>query len=216
MLESAMPRERDLQLNSLSRYRKRSDQFTLEVHSHCEVPAGCGGVVLRWINPRQTVPFLMRIYAPGPAEVFLDGTMPVSGTSLLSIGNHVVAIHLTQANLEQGLLMFAAFSTRERMGVTRQGPPVRELSVLSRADGSWRYTATQPVDDWRLPEFNDAAWQPMIDRPIARPDKKQPGSYQHQLLEETGAHALGLPLDFGTREVWVRKTIVVGESAISC
>jgi hypothetical protein len=38
---------KDLRLNSLSRYTKRSPEYVLEEHSHCEVPAGCGGVVLR-------------------------------------------------------------------------------------------------------------------------------------------------------------------------
>ena len=37
-------------LNGPDRYRKRSPRLVLEEHSHCEVPAGCGGVVLRWIN----------------------------------------------------------------------------------------------------------------------------------------------------------------------
>ncbi len=33
----------DLNLNSLSRFSKKSSTMILEVYSHCEVPAGCGG-----------------------------------------------------------------------------------------------------------------------------------------------------------------------------
>ena len=41
----------DLRLNELERFRKTSSRLALEAHSHCEVPAGCGGVVLRWTRP---------------------------------------------------------------------------------------------------------------------------------------------------------------------
>jgi len=41
----------DLRLNSLDRFRKSKSGLTLEVYSSCEVPAGCGGAVLRWRRP---------------------------------------------------------------------------------------------------------------------------------------------------------------------
>lgn len=40
--------DRELKLNSISRFSKQSPRLVLEEHGHCEVPAGCGGVVLRW------------------------------------------------------------------------------------------------------------------------------------------------------------------------
>jgi hypothetical protein len=43
-------------LNSLDRFRKHPGQLVLEEHGHCEVPAGCGGVVLRWRNPNPSPP----------------------------------------------------------------------------------------------------------------------------------------------------------------
>ena len=45
----SMP-DRQLRINTLSRYRGRPPRLVLEEHNHCEVPAGCGGVVLRWRN----------------------------------------------------------------------------------------------------------------------------------------------------------------------
>jgi hypothetical protein len=68
----------ELRLNSLSRYSKQSDEYTLEVHSHCEVPAGCGGVVLRWRNPRLSIPIEIWTYTTGEAQLFLDGNVPAS------------------------------------------------------------------------------------------------------------------------------------------
>jgi hypothetical protein len=34
----------ELKLNDLDRYHKRSASLILQEYSHCEVPAGCGGV----------------------------------------------------------------------------------------------------------------------------------------------------------------------------
>jgi len=71
--------DRELKLNSLSRYQKNSPQFILEAHGHCEVPAGCGGVVLRWWNPSQGVPVQMWVYTPGECAFYLDGKPAESG-----------------------------------------------------------------------------------------------------------------------------------------
>lgn len=42
----------NLKLNTLDRFTKQPGLLALQESSHCEVPAGCGGVVLRWIDPR--------------------------------------------------------------------------------------------------------------------------------------------------------------------
>jgi hypothetical protein len=52
-----------LKLNGLSRYTKQSPRLVLEEYSHCEVPAGYGGVVLRWRNPDQPLPMLVSSFA---------------------------------------------------------------------------------------------------------------------------------------------------------
>ncbi len=48
----------ELKLNTIGRFVKRSPCLALEQHNHCEVPAGCGGVVLRWFNPSRGIPIL--------------------------------------------------------------------------------------------------------------------------------------------------------------
>src|SRR5262249_23220637 len=80
----------NLRLNAISRYSKQSSQYVLEVHSHCEVPAGCGGLVLRWRNPHLAIPLEIWTYTVGEARVWLVGTAlaparrssPTASTSL--------------------------------------------------------------------------------------------------------------------------------------
>ncbi|MFX0095185.1 MAG: hypothetical protein ACFFBD_25855, partial [Candidatus Hodarchaeota archaeon] len=84
-----MPRK--LRLNSLSRYSKKSARLILEEYSHCEIPAGCGGVVLRWIDPREKVYFNLERVICGSYEIFLDGDPPPKySTPNLEYGEHVL------------------------------------------------------------------------------------------------------------------------------
>ena len=64
----------DLRLNELQRYRKTSSRLALEVHSHCEVPAGCGGVVLRWRRPGAPVGISLLSYVSGSLEGGVGGS----------------------------------------------------------------------------------------------------------------------------------------------
>src|SRR5438445_588541 len=96
------------QLNSLERFRKQPGRLVLEEHSHCEVPAGCGGVVLRWRNPRATLPLLLHLYAPGEFTLSLDGDTPRTGRVDVAPGRHVVGLVLPDADLAAGLFLFAA------------------------------------------------------------------------------------------------------------
>ena len=61
------------QLNSLERFRKRSPRLLLEQYDSCEVPAGCGGVVLRWRDPHAARPVVVSAAGGtgGPAVVGL-------------------------------------------------------------------------------------------------------------------------------------------------
>jgi len=63
-------------LNSLGRFRKQPGRLVLEEHSHCEVPTGCGGVVLRWRNPHAVLPVTMHLYTPVRATLLVDGKEP--------------------------------------------------------------------------------------------------------------------------------------------
>src|SRR5947199_1939086 len=96
------------QLNSVERFRKQPGRLVLEEHSHCEVPAGCGGVVLRWRNPLAALPVTVHLYAPVKPVCFLDGDELQTGRIDLVPGRHVAAVLLDNVDLSAGLLMFAA------------------------------------------------------------------------------------------------------------
>ena len=87
--------EEDLRLNTLNRFRKRSPKLLLEQYSHCEVPAGCGGVVLRWVDPASTIPAIVRVYCPGESKIFVDGNELGSSRVDLAAGAHVLALELS-------------------------------------------------------------------------------------------------------------------------
>src|SRR3954471_21444558 len=104
----------EMRLNSLERFRKQSDRLVLEAHGHCEVPAGCGGVVLRWRNPTAALPLLVHLYSPGKSELFLDGAAVVHTGNDVAPGEHVFAFVLEDADLSAGLFMFVAVHDQER------------------------------------------------------------------------------------------------------
>lgn len=108
--------ERELRLNSLARYAKSSPLYVLEEHGHCEVPAGCGGVVLRWRNPRAGVPVHMWLYRQGDGAVFLDGAPLPSARPVASFGDHLLAFELAVADPRYTVLMFAAGYRRPARG----------------------------------------------------------------------------------------------------
>src|SRR5438874_7695849 len=131
--------ERDLKLNSLGRYGKSNSRLILEAHSHCEVPAGCGGVVLRWRNPDALVPLTVYVYSPVPTTCFLDGEPLRAARFDITPGSHVVGFVLEDVVLADGLLMFAGVNdpkgSRTRVPAEVSEPP---LQVLTKPDGTWK------------------------------------------------------------------------------
>jgi hypothetical protein len=213
------------ELNSLSRFRKQSGRLVLEEHSHCEVPAGCGGVVLRWRNPLAAVPLTLHLYTPVPAACFLDGA-PV-GTARVdpAPGRHALALALENAPLSAGLILFAAVPPRNE---TQGGADVVQapLQVLTADDGTWRATLKPPPgDDWKLPAFDDGEWTVLKAAPAPQLQRGDPGAYRCGECIRLGAICLGLPANvrggmpaslwqrlFGppgspavTGNVWIRK-----------
>jgi len=99
--------ERELKLNSLGRYGKGGgSRLVLEEHGHCEVPAGCGGAVLRWRNPNSGLLFLLHGF--GNDEILLDGVSPSSARLLVPFGEHVLSLAVTELVLGDVVLGFAA------------------------------------------------------------------------------------------------------------
>src|SRR5688572_19271750 len=85
----------DLYLNELHRYRKTSSKLALEVHSSCEVPAGCGGVVLRWRRPDEDIGVSVWTYVSGPpSDIFLDGQRMEEQRATVAPGPHVLSFIL--------------------------------------------------------------------------------------------------------------------------
>lgn len=143
----------ELRLNSLDRFRKRSPKLVLEEHSHCEVPAGCGGVVLRW-RDSGAIPFRMWLATPGrEAQAWIDGEVSQSAVPTLVPGVHVLALQVAVAP-GGGVLVFAGTTDPEE---TEAQPSHLHTTVCSAPDGSWSYSLTPPEDGaWLRPGF--AGW----------------------------------------------------------
>jgi hypothetical protein len=193
----------DLRLNSISRYSKQSSEYTLEVHSHCEVPAGCGGVVLRWRNPRLSVPLEIWTYTTSEAQFFLDGVIPTSGRPLVPYGEHVLAWIIT--SFDPAAIVLACSATYEEtqrpIHVHVIPPTVQSVSILSAPDGTWRYTFTPPPGTWTRPDFDDSAWPAMVARPVGEEELRK--NYRLKRIHALGAQSLGVVGSSHT--VWVRR-----------
>src|SRR5438067_8150882 len=133
------------QLNSLDRFRKKPERLVLEEHSHCEVPAGCGGVVLRWRNPHAAVPLRVHFYSPARAALFLDNAPLSSGRPELSPGEHLLALALEEIDLSSGIFLFVArHDPQTSRGHTPSSVQETPQKVLGVGDGSWRFTLEEP------------------------------------------------------------------------
>jgi hypothetical protein len=183
------------QINSVSRFRKRSGRLVLEEYSHCEVPAGCGGVVLRWRNPQAGRLVTIYLYTPKEAACFLDGTKLETGRVDLTPGPHGLAVFLKDFKPSAGLIMFAA--VHDPMGSPEdQASGVTEyaLKVLSADDGTWKFTLEPPATgDWTTAAFDDRAWPALVKVPTPRSDPTDFSLFQCRQCAELGAACLGLP-----------------------
>ena len=201
----------DQKLNSLERFRKRSPHLVLEQHSHCEVPAGCGGVVLRWRNPREARPLRFHLYTSGKAECWLDGEPLQRGHFDLVPGRHVLAIVIEQGD-RTALLRAALIHDTER--VTAEGAAGEvPFRVISAANGSWKATLSPPGEGWQGLGYNDADWGAMAACTIPEVNWSEPGAYQWHACEDAGAPGLrASSLPRPTARVgaaWVRHVFVL-------
>jgi hypothetical protein len=196
--------DRELKLNSLSRYAKQSPLLILEEHGHCEVPAGCGGVVLRWRDPRAGVPLILRVYAAGEATVLLDGQPPPSARSVVPFGEHVLGIVV--AGLDPAYLALMVTVTNDAPS-GRTSRPEDPVSVVTADDGTWRYANEEPTgDEWLRPGFDDSGWPAMVARPRRRPPEDPKRDYDQYLVERLASDgAVGLGVAPGTGTAWVRR-----------
>ena len=201
----------DLNLNSLLRYSKKSSRYVLEAQSHCEVPAGCGGVVLRWRDPKKGIPLTFRIYAGGAYKFFLDAHPLPSARPIVPIGEHVVSVVISEFDPSRVVLLFAAKYEEKGAGIGySERAAAGALHFLSAPDGSWKCSSVEPQgNSWQLAGFDDSAWTAMPAREWA-PDREQKATVQSYRAEELlrmGAQGLGVA--GSPTKVWIRRTFSV-------
>jgi hypothetical protein len=202
------------ELNSLERFRKRSARLVLEEHGHCEVPAGCGGVVLRWRAPEHlTCPVTIYSYSPTPVECRIDGAEPESSHGNFPVGRHALTFLFAGVDPAAVLLVCAAVQDLRRPVLhLPPGLADRALKVLTADDDAWKYALGPAGDDaWLTPAFDDSAW-PALVRAAAppTPDQREPGSWNFRRAVELGAVFLGLlPGAPGPATVRVRRSFEI-------
>ncbi|MCB9752369.1 MAG: hypothetical protein H6713_20635 [Myxococcales bacterium] len=191
----------ELRLNELLRFRKTSRRLALEVHSHCEVPAGCGGVVLRWRRADAPIGLNLQLYVSGALQhARVDDQELSEQRVVVAPGAHLLTFKIDRP-APGGLLLFRAeLNPRIRSAAT---PTLR-----SATDGRWRASVDKPGSGWRGPDFDDAAFEPLVEVRVSRPRGDQQWRYDYLSRDATG---LGLPaasrwrvLQRPPRAVWVR------------
>lgn len=203
------------QINSLDRFRKKSSRLVLETYSHCEAPAGCGGVVLRWRNPHAALALSVYFYAPGRSMLYLDSRLIIHTSVDVPPGGHVFAIHLQNIDLTGGLFMFAAMHDPQRPRKSMpEGITENPWQLLSAADGSWRVLTEAPIEHdalWTAPRFDDSSWG-QLSRVVPNPDVewREPGAHQAHRCNLASAGFLALPAGTsGSGDVWIRRRFVI-------
>lgn len=201
-----------LRLNTLHRFRKFSPRLLLEEYSHCEVPAGCGGVVLRWIDPSAATPAVIRVFAEAQLSSWLNGVAIESGRVDLRPGMNVLALALEQVQQPEPSRIGSVLA--RSIGRDRAAPllvsilralgndPVsgpRSVVLLASGQGraTWRVHDREPSPSWTLPEFDDREWA--TPRRATLSDEQRSNWRVGQLLEH-GAAPLAVPGE----QAWVR------------
>lgn len=198
---------RKQQTNSLDRFRKHSPRLVLEEHTHCEIPAGCGGVVLRWRNPRAAQPYQLHAWiAAREWTARIDGEPLMYTRFDLAPGWHALTFVLDDADLSSALLACVLqYAPPER---TSPAPP-HPRDVATAGDHSWRATLTPPPDGWDAATFDASAWS--ILHAVAAPtlDDSDEGRYRFGHINELGGVCLALAGGRGRGPVWLRRLFQV-------
>ena len=188
--------ERELKLNSIDRYVKESPNFVLEEHGHCEVPAGCGGVVLRWRDPMAPVPVKLQLWLSVDSHgTYVDGSAPSSSRPSIRPGSHVLMIAATLESRQPVQLLFRAVAD----------PDSPTTILTSEPYFDWRCTDAEPVRAaWEQADFDASEWNPMTDTVLSDQPKE---AYLVRRLLDAGAVALTTPPLAGP--IWIRTTFDV-------
>jgi hypothetical protein len=216
--------EEDLRLNTLHRFAKHSPRLTLQEYSHCEVPAGCGGAVLRWVDPRRGIPVRVRVIVLGEAETWLDGKQLPGGYTRIESGAHVIALHVTKlgrAAWEHNAssvprpvpLIVSVFAD----GGPNQGGGGIADDLLERARRvERRWTSVKPAPEFAATGFDDRTWRVL--GPAAEDLLEPLPAHTRRTLERmrrdgTSMFTLGDPAEPTLEEAWVRIAFTLDASA---
>jgi hypothetical protein len=203
-------------LNSLGRFRKQPVRLVLEQHGHCEVPAGCGGVVLRWRNPHTLLTVTLYLYTPKEAECRLDGAALQTGHIDLAPGRHVLTVALADVDLAGPLLMFAAaHNPKDFQQVRPAAVSERPFKAVSKADRSWKFTLSPPPEGWPALDFDDRDWPALGAAATPKLTWQDYNSWQCSQCIRLGAACLGVlaPAGKKARGGWQRLLGVAGPPA---
>ena len=193
----------DLNINSIDRFRKNSERLILEQHGSCEVPAGCGGVVLRWHNPFEGRPVAFTGALAGRMDLFVNG-QAIATRAILPFGENVIALRLTELDSRYPFL----FASRLDIPQSAQSEQSDEDLILtegcSQTDGEWLYSVEPDGDDvWIELEFDDSEWTPLLELNEDYPEENR---WRFESVEHRGGRPLKLPQ---AESICIRRKLII-------
>lgn len=202
-----------LRLNGLARFRKHSSSLALEAYTNCEVPAGCGGVVLRWRRPGAPIGLSFSSHVAAESKVLrLDGQELDEQRTQVAPGEHILSMELGKPG-HQGIVLL-------RVSLEPTIASARKSTLVSKGSENWRATVEEPGDGWSLPGFDDSRFLDMVEANVPQPEGNAKWSWEFLQRDATGMglpkEAQQVPRQFLSRlfvsqrpKAWVRFTFYV-------
>lgn len=152
--------------------------------------------MLRWRNPAEPIPMLLRSslwWSGKHKEIFLDGKETQHASKIpVTLGKHALTLTVEDFDPAYAIILMTG---RLNEDYVRLLPLEGDTFFCSVPDATWRYSLKPPVGDaWQLPDFDDSAWLPMVEKPFPpRSEKYTSGldEWTNGLIEE-GAVGLGI------------------------
>jgi hypothetical protein len=141
------------------------------------------------------------------ARPYLDGAEFISARPLVTPGDHVLALRVSEIKMSDGILMAAfCFDLAQCPSAKIVPASGNESGVLTLADGTWKYSTAEPDhESWMRPGYDDTAWRPMVGREFPKPAKDNWSATQRMSkITERGGEGLGI--DRPPEVVLIRKT----------
>lgn len=190
----------DLRLNSIERFSKKSQRLILEEYGSCEVPAGCGGVVLRWNGIENGLRANVRIDKPtGEVESFFNGEPVGNSRARIPFGVGIFALHFTELEAGFDWLVVTVQHSAASWG---QGREKRVLHEVSSCQGSqWLWTDQAPPGNWNALDYDDSDWLLLAPSQMKLEDLEEKQRWKYRMQTDDFL-PLGLP---PKKEIWIRR-----------